>query len=153
MNMHITKIFITSLLIAIVTTTARSQPTKQAVADGQRLYAVHCANCHENAAQGAIKAGFEISIITERGGNQPSDLTDATWDHGSTDAEILKVVKVGMPSVMMPPFKGSLTDTEIRNVLAYVRSLASANATSTGEARKVTSAATKGSQDASTLVV
>lgn len=139
MNMNITKIFITSLLIGIVTTSVKSQGTKQAIAEGQRLYAANCANCHGNAAQGAVKAGFDISIITERGGKQPSDLTDATWDHGSTDAEIFKVIKEGMPSVMMPPFQASLTDNQIRNVIAYVRSLATPNGKKTAVASKSSS--------------
>ena len=61
----------------------------EALADGKRLYDVNCANCHGARAQGAVKAGFEISIIAERGGKQPPDLTDAAWDHGSSDTEIV----------------------------------------------------------------
>ncbi|HEY0652254.1 MAG TPA: PQQ-dependent sugar dehydrogenase [Chryseosolibacter sp.] len=137
--MNITKLVITSLLVVIAFTSAQAQ-TKQAIAEGQRLFATHCANCHGNAAQGAVKAGFDISIITERGGKQPSDLTDATWDHGSTDAEIFKVIKEGMPSVMMPPFQGSLTDNQIRSVIGYVRSLATPNTKKTSVASKGSSA-------------
>jgi mono/diheme cytochrome c family protein len=147
MYMNITKIFLASLiLVGTVTTSARSQTTQQALSDGQRLYAVHCANCHGNVGQGAIKAGFDISIITERGGKQPSDLTDAAWDHGSTDAEIFKVVKEGIPSAMMPPFQGSLTDTEIRNVVAYVRSLAAPKVANSVSAQREASAATQGAE-------
>ena len=62
-------------------------------------------------------------IITEQGGKQPPDLTDAAWDHGSTDTEIFTVLKKGIPSGMMAPYEGRLSDVEIRNVLAYVRSL------------------------------
>ena len=62
--------------------------TPDALADGKRLYDANCANCHGARAQGAVKAGIEISIIAERGGKQPPDLTDSAWDHGSTDAEI-----------------------------------------------------------------
>ena len=61
----------------------------EALADGKRLYDVNCANCHGARAQGAVKAGFEISIIAERGGKQPPDLTDPASDHGSTDTEIV----------------------------------------------------------------
>ena len=44
------------------------------------------------------RRAFEISIIAERGGKQPPDLTDPAWDHGSTDTEIFTVIKKGIPS-------------------------------------------------------
>jgi len=99
-----------------------------ALADGKRVYDANCANCHGPRAQGAVKEGFEISIIAERGGKQPPDLTDTEWDYGSTDAEMLELIKRGMPTVMMPSYESSLTDVEIRNVVGYVRSLASPQA-------------------------
>ena len=85
-------------------------------------------------AQGAVKAGVEISIIAERGGKQPPDLTDPAWDHGSTDTEIVTVVKKGIPLAMMPGYEGRLSDVEIRNVVAYVRSLSSSQAATTAAA-------------------
>jgi len=99
-----------------------------ALAEGKRLYDANCANCHGPRAQGAVKAGIEISIITERGGKQAPDLTDAVWDHGSTDAEISTVIKQGMPMAMMPGYEGQFSDADTRNVVAYVRSLASSQA-------------------------
>ena len=102
--------------------------TAQALADGKPLFDTNCANCHGPRAEGAAKAGIEISIIAERGGKQPPDLTDAQWDHGSTDAEIATVIKKGIPSGMMAPYEGRLSDAEIRNVVAYIRSLASSQA-------------------------
>lgn len=121
----INALVLTLLLITIISTTGRSQSSPQSLAEGKGLYEVYCANCHGNAGQGAVKAGFEISIITERGGKQPPDLTDQVWDHGSTDAEIFKVLKEGIPAGMMPSLAGSLSDEQIRNVVGYVRSLAS----------------------------
>ena len=100
------------------------------LAEGKRLYDANCANCHGPRAQGAVKAGIDISIIAERGGKQPPDLTDAAWDHGSTDADIVSVVKKGIPSGMMAPYEGRLSDADIENVVAYVRSLASPQAPS-----------------------
>lgn len=117
------------ILVATITTSAQSQSTPQPLADGKRLYEINCANCHGNAAQGAVKAGIEISIITERGGKQPPNLTDQAWDHGSTDAEIFTLIKKGFSSGMMPPFEGRLSDVEIRKVMSYVHALASPQAT------------------------
>lgn len=122
MVMRIATVFVTALLhAAAVSTSVQSQTPP----DGKRLYDINCANCHGARAQGAVKAGAEISIIAERGGKQPPDLTDEAWDHGSTDTEILTAVKTGIPSTMMPPFEGRLSDVEIRDVVAYIRSLAS----------------------------
>ena len=123
--MNIANIVVPLILVVTVTTSVLSQTRQQPLANGQRLYAVNCANCHGTHAQGAIKAGTEISIITERNGKQPPDLTDKAWDHGSTDEEVFTVIKKGIPSSMMPPFEGRLSDREIRNVVAYVRSLSS----------------------------
>lgn len=123
-------------LVALVTATAAAvssgTPARQAgaarpdaLADGKRLYDANCANCHGALAQGAVKAGIDISIIAERGGKQPPDLTDSSWDHGASDAEIFGVIKQGIPLGMMAPYEGRLSDAEIRSVVAYVRSLAS----------------------------
>jgi mono/diheme cytochrome c family protein len=123
---NIVPVFATSLLlVGINSTTGRSQISPQSLEDGKRLYTVNCGNCHGETAQGAVKAGIEISIITERGGKQPPNLTDQAWDHGSTDDQVFTLIKKGFPSGMMPPFEGRLSDLEIQNVVSYVRSLAS----------------------------
>ncbi len=100
----------------------------EALADGKRLYEANCANCHGPRAQGAVKAGVTISIIAERGGKQPPDLTDPVWDHGSSETEIATMVRKGMPLAMMPGYEASLSEVEIRNVVAYVRSLSASQA-------------------------
>ena len=94
------------------------------IAAGKKLYDLHCASCHGNVAQGAAKAGLPISIIEEQGGKQPPDLTDATWDHGSTDAEIHAVIKKGVPPTMMTGYEGRLSDLDIWNIVHYIRTLA-----------------------------
>jgi len=101
-------------------------PRSEVLAAGKRLYDANCMNCHGPRAQGAARAGVTISIIAERGGKQPPDLTDSVWDHGATDAEIATMVKKGLPLAMMPGYEGSLSDVDIRNVVAYVRSLSPA---------------------------
>jgi mono/diheme cytochrome c family protein len=106
----------------------------ETLADGKRLYEANCATCHGPHAQGAVKAGTEISIIAERGGKQPPDLTDEAWDHGSTDTAIFTAIKQGIPLGMMPPYEGRLSDAEIRNVVAYVRSLSTSQPVTTAAA-------------------
>ena len=55
----------------------------------------------------------------------PSDLTDGTWDHGATDGEIFAVIANGVPKekTLMKGIKGKVADTDIWNIVNYIRSL------------------------------
>ena len=75
-------------------------------------------------AQGAVKAGITISIIEEQKGRQAPDLTDDQWDHGSSDGEIYAVIKKGIPPTMMASWDGRIPDTDIWNIVNYLRTLA-----------------------------
>ena len=123
LKIHPLKITWSILFSVLITTPLFSQNLSKALIEGRSLYNTNCANCHGNVGQGATKAGFDISIITERGGKQPPNLTDDVWDYGSTDSDILKVIKEGKTANMMPSFQGTMTDSQIRNVIGYVRSL------------------------------
>lgn len=98
--------------------------TPASLSAGKKAYDTNCAACHGNRAQGAEKAGITISIIQEMGGKQAPDLTDATWDHGSSDGEIFTVTKKGVPPTMMAGWEGRLSDTDIWNIVNYLRALA-----------------------------
>lgn len=94
--------------------------TPESTAAGQKTYQTLCAGCHGKDAQG----GITISVIEDRGGNQPPDLTDDTWDHGSSDGEIFTVVKKGIaPEFFMAPWEGRISDEEIWNMVNYIKSL------------------------------
>ena len=98
--------------------------TPESLSAGKKAYDTNCAACHGNRAQGAEKAGIAISIITEMGGKQAPDLTDGTWDHGSTDGEVFTVTKKGVPPTMMAGWEGRLSDTDIWHIVNYLRALA-----------------------------
>jgi mono/diheme cytochrome c family protein len=98
--------------------------TPDALSAGKRAYDANCAACHGQEAQGAEKAGVAISIIAEQGGKQPPDLTDAQWDHGSSDGEIFTVIRKGVPPTMMAGWDGVLSETEMWSVVHYLRALA-----------------------------
>ena len=98
--------------------------TPESLGAGKRAYDTNCAACHGNRGQGAVKAGVTISIIAEQGGKQPPDLTDAAWDHGSTDGEVFTVIKRGVPPTMMAGFGGAIADADIWNIVNYLRALA-----------------------------
>jgi mono/diheme cytochrome c family protein len=106
-----------------VSTQGPQTPT-ESIAAGKRAYDTNCAACHGNRAQGAEKAGIALSIIQEQGGRQAPDLTDDKWDHGSSDGEIFGVIKKGVPPTMMAGWDGRISDPDIRNIISYVRALA-----------------------------
>ncbi len=97
--------------------------TPASIARGKELYDLNCATCHGPEGEGAAQAGVTISIIEESGGRQPTDLTDAEWDHGSTDSAIFSVIKRGVPPTMMAGYDGRIADEDIWHVVNYVRSL------------------------------
>ncbi len=85
----------------------------ESVAAGRRVYQRMCARCHGPAGKGDGSSG---------GATPPSDLTDATWDHGSTDGEIFTVIHDGS-SIDMDGYAGRVSDTDIWNTINYLRSL------------------------------
>jgi mono/diheme cytochrome c family protein len=79
-----------------------------------------CALCHGPTGEGDGK----LAAATAAYGVKPSNLTDDAADHGSTDGEIFVVIRDGIgPDFNMPAFKGRLSDTQIWNVVNYLRSL------------------------------
>jgi mono/diheme cytochrome c family protein len=90
--------------------------TTESLAEGKRLYQRHCASCHGSNGEGG--PGNDLIPAAP-------DLTDKEWKHGSSDGEIFSVVKNGVPPELnMVPFADQLKDTDIWNVVNYLRSLA-----------------------------
>ncbi len=86
------------------------------IAAGKASYTKYCQFCHGETAKGDGKMAPKDS--------HPSDLTDAKWDHGSTDGEIFAVIQNGpAPDSVMKGFKARMTDQQIWEVVDYVRSL------------------------------
>ena len=80
---------------------------------GEFQFRSNCAFCHGLGAKG--------------GGRGP-DLTRARKKHGNTDAELFRTINEGVPGTAMPPNGATqqgvgMTDTEIWQVIAYIRSV------------------------------
>jgi mono/diheme cytochrome c family protein len=89
----------------------------ESIKAGQASYQKNCRFCH-----GATGLGDGPSAPKD---SHPSNLTDKEWTRGGTDGEIFVVVRDGAaPKFEMKGFKGRMTDTEIWNVVNYLRSLA-----------------------------
>ncbi len=90
--------------------------TAASVTAGAAVYKKYCAFCHGAGAEGDGPLAPQ--------GSDPSDLTDATWIHGSTDGEIFTVIADGAGSdTLMIPFRGKMPDQDLWHVVNYLRSL------------------------------
>jgi cbb3-type cytochrome c oxidase subunit III len=86
----------------------------ESVEAGRKLYQRHCAGCHGPGGKG--DGSLALS------GGTPSDLTDDTWDHGSTDGEIFTVIRDGVSSDMLA-YKDRLEDKQIWQLVNFIRSI------------------------------
>jgi putative heme-binding domain-containing protein len=105
------------LLLLHLTTSeiARAQNNSAA---GDRLFHLHCAECHGPTGQG---------------GYGP-DLTRGEYRHGSTDEALFHTIATGVPGTRMPAT--SLSDRQLREIVTYVRGLAGGTRVSVaGDAR------------------
>jgi len=84
------------------------------IEEGKKLYMRHCASCHGPGGKG--DGGMALA------GGTPSNLTDETWDHGSSDGEIFTVIRDGT-SADMEAYKDKLTEKQIWHLVNYIRSL------------------------------
>jgi len=83
---------------------------------GRQLYLKNCRHCHGTKGLGdGPLAPRDI---------RPANLTDAMWDHGSTDGEIFAVIANGAgPDSQMKGSKGTLTDPQIWSIVNYIRAI------------------------------
>lgn len=86
------------------------------IAAGQAAFTKNCRFCHGADAKGNGPMAPKDT--------HPSDLTDAKWDRGSTDGEIFLVLRDGAgPDFKMKGLKGRMSDTDMWNVINYLRSV------------------------------
>lgn len=84
------------------------------IEEGRKLYLRQCASCHGPAGKGDGSMALA--------GGTPANLTDETWDHGSSDGEIFVVIRDGTSSDM-EPYKDRLSEKQMWQLVNYIRSL------------------------------
>ncbi len=89
--------------------------------DGHTLYFYWCTQCHGVAGRGdGVNSTSDMRI-------NPRDHTDASYMSTRTDQQLEDVIKGGGVSIskssMMPPWRATLTDKEIKSVVLYLRKL------------------------------
>ncbi|RMF11892.1 MAG: cytochrome c [Candidatus Dadabacteria bacterium] len=89
-------------------------------AAGKAKYDMFCSSCHGASGKGDGPAGAALNP-------KPRNFTDAAWQDKVDDAHIAKVIKEGGAaaglSPLMPPWGASLSDDDVNNIVAYIRSL------------------------------
>lgn len=97
----------------------------EAVAAGEALYGDYCASCH--AADLSGEPNWRTPKQAGRLPAPPHDGTGHTWHH--PDVQLFRLTKYGPAAVVgngyesdMPGFEGQLSDQQILEVLAYIKS-------------------------------
>ena len=87
-------------------TETRYEANSYAISEGQRLYGwFNCVGCHAHG-----------------GGAIGPPLMDDVWIYGSDPANVFASIVEGRPNGM-PSFRGKIPDYQVRQIVAYVRSL------------------------------
>jgi mono/diheme cytochrome c family protein len=97
-------------------------PTPESIAAGRKTFTEFgCGTCHGSNGEG----GLSPSITEDRGLPPPPDLIDDKWARGGSDGEIFTTIREGVgPDYIMGPFKDRLAETEIWNIINFLRSVA-----------------------------
>lgn len=92
------------------------------VARGQGIYAQHCTVCHGPEGKG-MPGNWRIRDAQGRYPPPPLDDSAHAWHHPT--AVLLQAVREGSPEGEgnMPAWKGTLSEQEIQDVVAYIKSL------------------------------
>ena len=90
-------------------------------AEGKKLYGTYCSTCHGESGKGDGTAGTALPV-------KPNDLTSGAVMNQLSDKFLVDIISKGGSGVgkstFMPAWGGALNDKEIRDIVAYIRSIA-----------------------------
>ena len=118
---------LTVLALVLLAACDQQQVNTAQVALGEKIYAQHCAACHGAKLEG--QPNWRKKLPNGRMPAPPHDESGHTWHH--TDEVLFGITKEGLvPGKYAPPgyqsdmpaFGGTLSDAEIRAVLAFIYS-------------------------------
>lgn len=102
-------------LVAAPTVWAQNQ------AEGKKLYTTYCSSCHGESGKGDGAAGAALPV-------KPADHTNGTVMNQLSDSFLVEIISKGGgaagKSTFMPAWGGALNDKQIRDIVAYIRSIA-----------------------------
>jgi len=107
------------LLLAMVVSPLSARAQNQA--EGQKLYTTYCVSCHGEKGKGDGVAAGSLPV-------KPKDHTNGAVMNQMTDQSLADVISKGGAatgkSSFMPAWGASVNEKQIRDIVAYIRSLA-----------------------------
>lgn len=104
----------------VLAQTAAAQAPKGEVNAGKAKFQMFCASCHGATGKGDGAAAAALNP-------KPRNFQDAAYMSKKTDAQLKKGIQQGGAAVglspLMPPWGSSLSEQDLANVIAYIRSL------------------------------
>ena len=93
----------------------------QNAAEGKKLYSTYCSTCHGEQGKGDGTAAASLPV-------KPVDHTNGAAMNKLSDKFLLDIISKGGSAVgkssFMPSWGGALNDGQIKEVVAYIRSIA-----------------------------
>jgi mono/diheme cytochrome c family protein len=105
-----------AVLLLPASVLAQGDPAK-----GKDLYTKHCGGCHGPGGKGDGVAAAALPT-------KPSDLTNKAYMAGLKDQYLFDLIQKGGAAVgkspLIPPFGSKMKEGEIRDLIAYIKTLA-----------------------------
>ena len=114
--------FLILILIYFALLRADAAPVwAQNQSEGKKLYLTYCSSCHGDGGKGDGPAARSLPV-------NPANHTDGSVMNPLSDKFLLDIISKGGSAVgksaMMPGWGGQLKEDQLRDIVAYVRSLA-----------------------------
>lgn len=97
---------------------AAADAQAKGLAQAKKLYAIDCALCHGATGDGKTDVAKDMQLTL-------ADWTDPKSLAGKSDQELTDIIRKGKDK-MPPEDKSRATDAEVKNLIAYIRSMAKA---------------------------
>jgi cytochrome c6 len=109
------------VFLALIISKEPSHLWGQSRSEGQKLYSTYCSTCHGDKGKGDGAAAKSLPV-------KPLDHTDGTVMNHLSDKYLVDIISKGGSGVgksaFMPGWAGQLKENEIRDIVAYLRSIA-----------------------------
>ncbi|HEY7166305.1 MAG TPA: cytochrome c [Candidatus Binatia bacterium] len=116
--MRLTTVFFAAILLIAL---QNSPAWSQSAAEGRKLYADYCSSCHGDKGKGDGPAAAALPV-------KPADHTNGSVMNQLSDEFLMTIISKGGTAVgkssFMPSWGGALDQKQIRDMVAYLRSIA-----------------------------
>jgi mono/diheme cytochrome c family protein len=125
MLQHATSLLVMSFALLVCAYAARAQSP----AEGRKLYLTYCASCHGEAGKGDGPAVQALPV-------KPGDHTNGSEMNQLSDTFLREIISKGGTAVgrsFMMPGWGQLSDGQVSDLIAFIRSMARPAYNATGK--------------------